>query len=113
MTTCSSPSCAASHKTSRWDAIRADREGWFHQNNGSAWCLDHNPPWLAEWRAKKRGEVGPPAAVRPAVGGTFDTRGEFQCARCVDWVLQGERAGYINEQVCCISCWTKFHSEMI
>lgn len=28
------------------------------QRNGLAWCPDHNPDWVAEWRAKKKAKEG-------------------------------------------------------
>lgn len=32
----------------------ASRKGWFIQQNGSVWCPDHIPVWVAEWRQKKK-----------------------------------------------------------
>ena len=46
--------CPASHPRSRWDAVRADRAGWFHSNaEEQAYCPEHVPDWVPEWRAKQ------------------------------------------------------------
>lgn len=50
---CSHDGCDKSFKQHKWGAIGADSEGWFMQKNGDSWCPDHNPEWVAEWRAKR------------------------------------------------------------
>jgi hypothetical protein len=52
---CSAEGCPASHGNHRWGRIKAD--AWFHQKDGKAWCPDHIPPWVAEWRAKQAEET--------------------------------------------------------
>lgn len=37
----------------KWHYMRAAEEGWFFQKNGDAWCPDHNPSWVEEWRRKR------------------------------------------------------------
>jgi hypothetical protein len=36
--------------------IDAHQRGWFLQRNGDAWCPDHIPDWVVEWRSKKSKE---------------------------------------------------------
>jgi hypothetical protein len=51
---CSKEECPKFFPNHKWGYQQAQREGWFMQRNGDAWCPDHNPDWVAEWRAKKR-----------------------------------------------------------
>lgn len=53
--TCAHPGCSASHKDHLWGQIKAD--DWFHQKDGTAWCPDHHPEWVASWRARQRAEA--------------------------------------------------------
>ena len=53
---CSQDGCTATYKDHEWGHKKAQREGWFLQLNGDSWCPDHNPPWVKEWRNKKRRE---------------------------------------------------------
>lgn len=32
----------------RWGKIKA--EGWLFRKDGTAWCPDHLPEWVVEWR---------------------------------------------------------------
>lgn len=50
---CSEPDCERGIRDHRWARIKAADEGWFFQKDGSTWCPDHNPPWVAGWRARK------------------------------------------------------------
>lgn len=52
-TTCAHPGCETNHPSSRFDDSKAVSEGWFHQRDGTAWCPEHLPEWVAEWRAKQ------------------------------------------------------------
>jgi hypothetical protein len=46
--------CTASHPGSRWDAMKADKAGWFHSRaEECAWCPKHVPDWVPAWRAKQ------------------------------------------------------------
>jgi hypothetical protein len=57
--------CQASHPGSRWDAMKADREGWFHSKaEEAAYCPDHVPDWVSAWREKQK-------ARQHEVKGTF------------------------------------------
>lgn len=47
---CWAGSCTASHPGSKWDTIRADEQGWFHQKDGKAYCPKHVPEWVSKWR---------------------------------------------------------------
>jgi len=51
--TCSVPDCPASFVPHYWGKIRADKAGWFLQKDGTSYCPDHVPGWVAGWRAKK------------------------------------------------------------
>jgi hypothetical protein len=51
---CARPGCDAWFPNHYWGKVKAHSAGWF----GSAqtqtyWCPDHNPEWVAAWRAKK------------------------------------------------------------
>lgn len=48
---CAQPGCAASAKDDRWAKIKAHDAGWFEQKDGTAWCPEHVPDWVARWRA--------------------------------------------------------------
>ena len=52
-TRCSTEGCTASHPSSHWDSVRADREGWFHQKDGTTYCPEHRPAWVDGWRARQ------------------------------------------------------------
>lgn len=53
---CSRSSCEKSFVPHRWGNSEARFQGWFLQRNGEAWCPDHHPDWVTEWRAKKKAE---------------------------------------------------------
>jgi hypothetical protein len=53
---CADPTCEASYKPHAWGSIHAHAAGWFQQKDGTAWCPQHNPPWVAEWRARQQKE---------------------------------------------------------
>lgn len=53
MTECCVPGCSNTHKADRWNTSKAQALGWFFQKNGQAWCPEHTPDWVAEWRARK------------------------------------------------------------
>lgn len=46
---CSEDGCPASVANNRWAKIHS--VGWFFMRDGSAYCPEHLPEWLAEWRA--------------------------------------------------------------
>lgn len=50
---CAELACAASIKPDGWSKTDAHKKGWFFQKNGLIWCPEHNPDWVAEWRASK------------------------------------------------------------
>lgn len=49
---CSRPECSRTFRDHRWGAIQAQNDGWFLQTNGDAWCPEHVPDWVPEWRAR-------------------------------------------------------------
>jgi hypothetical protein len=52
--TCKHDGCKRTCVNNYHENIRSGEEGWFFQRNGDAWCPDHNPEWVIEWRAKKK-----------------------------------------------------------
>lgn len=44
--------CGRSFKRHRWGNIQAHNEGWFEQKDGTAYCPDHVPDWVAGWRRR-------------------------------------------------------------
>ena len=50
---CKHEGCNNKTKTDRWNKVRAAERGWFFQKDGSIWCPDHVPDWVASWRAKR------------------------------------------------------------
>lgn len=55
--TCAESGCDATHRDRhQWDQGEAAKKGWFFQKDGKRWCPEHNPPWVAEWRARKAAE---------------------------------------------------------
>ena len=62
--------CPASHPGSRFDNSKADKAGWFHGKDGTAYCPDHLPDWVGPWRerqAKNKFEVEGTYSAEPAV----------------------------------------------
>lgn len=48
---CCIPGCNTRHKKNRWATSNAGKTGWFFQKDGSVYCPDHVPDWVAAWRA--------------------------------------------------------------
>jgi hypothetical protein len=69
--------CKASHPSSRWDAMKADRDGWFHSyQEECAYCPAHVPEWVPAWRAKRAAALH---KVRKSVTGLPS---EVRCSGC-------------------------------
>lgn len=51
---CAHEGCDRTFKPHYWGGVKSHDEGWFHQKNGDSWCPDHNPEWVAAWRAGQR-----------------------------------------------------------
>ena len=49
---CSYSGCPSEVKNNRWAKIKSE---WFFQMNGEAWCTEHIPDWVEDWRAKRSG----------------------------------------------------------
>lgn len=48
--------CDKTVKDNRWAKIHAHDEGWFiTKDDSKAYCPDHVPEWVADWRAKRNG----------------------------------------------------------
>jgi hypothetical protein len=45
--------CTAKTPGHNWGKRKAQAEGWFFTRDGKAYCPVHNPPWVAEWRARR------------------------------------------------------------
>jgi hypothetical protein len=53
--TCAEPECETTRRSnSAWDDIRAHDAGWFAQKDGTQWCPEHTPAWVAAWRARRK-----------------------------------------------------------
>jgi hypothetical protein len=52
--TCRHDGCGETRVGNHFEDIRSAKEGWFFQRNGEAWCPNHNPEWVIEWRSKKK-----------------------------------------------------------
>lgn len=50
---CRKTNCQNDYFPDKWGKMEATRKGWFIHRNGSAWCPDHIPDWVVEWREKK------------------------------------------------------------
>jgi hypothetical protein len=50
------PPCPAEFRnTGRWAQTRAQEAGWFFpRNEDKAYCPNHNPWWVAGWRARTK-----------------------------------------------------------
>lgn len=54
--TCLQDGCPDSFPGSKFDTMRASREGWFFprdRDDGRGWCPAHLPDWVPAWRAKQ------------------------------------------------------------
>lgn len=52
-TECSAKGCPATFTNHQWGKIRAYSAGWFTTRDGAAWCPDHTPGYVADWRESK------------------------------------------------------------
>jgi len=50
---CSEPGCLHNVSNHYWGKVAANDAGWFFQRTGEAWCPEHVPEWVEEWRARK------------------------------------------------------------
>lgn len=50
---CDEPGCENKIKNHRWGKIKA--EGWFFTKKGIAYCPEHEPAFVKDWRKKKHG----------------------------------------------------------
>ncbi len=51
-TKCAEPGCEAKLPNHAWGRIKASPD-WFEQRDGTIWCPDHHPAWVADWRARQ------------------------------------------------------------
>lgn len=51
---CSHEVCAATIPGHAWGHIKS---GWFFQRDGTQYCPEHTPEWVAEWRARKNHKI--------------------------------------------------------
>ena len=49
---CSAEGCENKFDDHKGGAMKAQREGWFMQKDGTAWCPDHTPDWVEGWRKR-------------------------------------------------------------
>lgn len=52
---CDHPGCTNQFVLHYWGSIAAGDKGWFCQKNGDCWCPEHIPSWVAEWKARMKG----------------------------------------------------------
>lgn len=50
---CAEGGCPQEIKNNAWAKTKAHAAGWFFQREGAAYCPDHTPEWVEEWRKKK------------------------------------------------------------
>lgn len=55
---CAKPGCENSYRVHRWGSTKAVGDGWFIQKDDTAWCPEHVPEWVGEWRARQRSRRG-------------------------------------------------------
>lgn len=53
-TSCAHPGCEMSFPNHRWGAIKAHSTGWFMAKDDQAWCPEHLPEWVPQWRANPK-----------------------------------------------------------
>lgn len=49
---CSKEGCDKKYKDHSWGKIKAGGKGWFFQKDGTAYCPEHVPDWVEEWRGR-------------------------------------------------------------
>ncbi len=54
MKECAEPHCENSYESHYWGTLKAHQKGWFNQKDGTSWCPDHVPEWVASWRARQK-----------------------------------------------------------
>ena len=50
---CSVDGCTATFTHHYWGAVKAHDAGWFSQKDGTVYCPEHTPDWVAGWRATR------------------------------------------------------------
>jgi hypothetical protein len=50
---CSGEGCVNTYRPHYWGSREAARRGWFLQRDKTAWCPDHIPSWVSEWRQRQ------------------------------------------------------------
>jgi len=50
---CAVEDCEETYRPHMWGSIKAHDRGWFLQKDGTAWCPQHVPEWVAEWRERE------------------------------------------------------------
>ena len=55
MRKCAEKNCGNFYKDHRWGHIKAHDEGWFFSKTSKkAWCPDHIPNWVKQYRENKK-----------------------------------------------------------
>jgi hypothetical protein len=49
---CNNEGCENKLPNHAWGRIKAT--DWFQQKDGTIWCPDHHPAWVAAWRARQK-----------------------------------------------------------
>ena len=51
---CDKTECENDYFPDKWGKIEAQKQGWFFGKNPIvAWCPEHIPDWVAEWRLRR------------------------------------------------------------
>lgn len=53
--TCAIEGCTNRFADHVWGARNAQKAGWFCQKDGTNFCPNHIPDWVAEWRNRSAG----------------------------------------------------------
>ena len=53
---CAHEGCEESVNNHYHARAAAHEAGWFQQKDGTFWCPEHVPEWVADWRARKKSE---------------------------------------------------------
>lgn len=55
---CKHEGCTKAYANNAYGQAAAYREGWFMSRKGEAWCSEHVPDWVKEWRDRLKKTSG-------------------------------------------------------
>jgi len=56
-TKCSAPDCEAKVPNHYWGRVKKGAGWFFSKDESDAWCPQHLPEWVPQWRAQKGAKV--------------------------------------------------------